>query len=602
MRKHPILNWIESNVSDTILSRGRSYVGNVSKLKYDEDTETWTAQVVGSDVYDVEISTDEEDEFYAECDCPYDWEENCKHIVAVALKIAEEGVEETKSTTKIKSILAETKYLLPDFPAATFYENVVLKIPKEAQLDFFKQLFHNNDEVRKQFVKFAEADLMKTFAHKETLIVKSADEKIDIAALSAEIYESIMDIEIDEEDYYSQQHRYNRYDYYSDDDSEGLEEFAIEELTKLLKPYQKKLKTHIDNNNLLSAIAILTAMHEASDGLPETLDTGDYELFYNGFGYTVLNIFADESKSILHKLEHDVINQSVRLKISMQLLEIELPSHFDYFENMFMALCKDTQIAEGVLNHLKIKNLLMSETAELALYCNQVIGRNEDWLDLATQLYTEKDSIAKKLLLFHQENNNLEAFHKVAEKSIEVYANQKMGFVELVKNTLSYQVNPSFYLGTFEYYAQAKSDLETYKNLCGYWSNTQKMEFTENQRLKNTFYAEILTHEERFDDLLKFVEAQINDYYYSYDLLSFIGKRFPEEAFSLFKQRFFKDEDRMKMDRSGYNAYCKYLIHVKDIDVPLADKKILVSRLSSIYSGRPAFLDELRKAAKLAGL
>ena len=113
MRKHPILNWIESNVSDTILSRGRSYVGNVSKLKYDEDTETWTAQVVGSDVYDVEISTDEEDEFYAECDCPYDWEENCKHIVAVALKIAEEGVEETKSTTKIKSILAETKYLLP---------------------------------------------------------------------------------------------------------------------------------------------------------------------------------------------------------------------------------------------------------------------------------------------------------------------------------------------------------------------------------------------------------------------------------------------------------------------------------------------------------
>ena len=58
----------------------------------------------------------------------------------------------------------------------------------------------------------------------------------------------------------------------------------------------------------------------------------------------------------------------------------------------------------------------------------------------------------------------------------------------------------------------------------------------------------------------------------------------------------------MKMDRSGYNAYCKYLIHVKDIDVPLADKKILVSRLSSIYSGRPAFLDELRKAAKLAGL
>lgn len=111
MRKHPILNWIEVNTSDAILSRGRSYVGNVSALKYDEDTEIWTAKVVGSDVYDVEISTDEDDEFYAECDCPYDWEENCKHIVAVALKIAEEGVEKIKSTPKTKSNLAETKYL-----------------------------------------------------------------------------------------------------------------------------------------------------------------------------------------------------------------------------------------------------------------------------------------------------------------------------------------------------------------------------------------------------------------------------------------------------------------------------------------------------------
>jgi uncharacterized Zn finger protein len=92
-------------VLDTeILKRGRTYYknGQVTDLTPDEDG--WTAIVVGSDEYEVDIHPDDDGDLEAYCTCPYEYGPLCKHVAAVLYAIRAEtkgnqtGAKASKST------------------------------------------------------------------------------------------------------------------------------------------------------------------------------------------------------------------------------------------------------------------------------------------------------------------------------------------------------------------------------------------------------------------------------------------------------------------------------------------------------------------------
>lgn len=93
---HPFLTteyikkWCDS---PSIFQRGLAYFnqGQVFGLEYEEDRNgvTWYANVNGSDYYQVEVHI-QNPNIHAECTCPaYDSREECKHIIAVLLEIAD---------------------------------------------------------------------------------------------------------------------------------------------------------------------------------------------------------------------------------------------------------------------------------------------------------------------------------------------------------------------------------------------------------------------------------------------------------------------------------------------------------------------------------
>jgi hypothetical protein len=169
----------------------------------------------------------------------------------------------------------------------------------------------------------------------------------------------------------------------------------------------------------------------------------------------------------------------------------------------------------------------------------------------------------------------------------------------LIKDYLIFSEKEALYLICWEYLAASKSDLNIYQSLIVYWNTSQQEKFIDAQKTpRPAFYATILKHEKRNETLLDFIKGNNN----SYSLLQYIGDIYPEEAFFLFKQYFIKDENEMKMDRSGYKSYCSRLEYLKDIRVSKEEKQVLVQRLRSIYPNRPAFLDELKKSASKIGL
>jgi uncharacterized Zn finger protein len=76
------------HIPHKIYERGEEYYeyDSVNNVEHDYP-DTWTAEVEGSDLYSVEIKFNGDEIVSWECDCPYDYGDICKHVVAVLLYI-----------------------------------------------------------------------------------------------------------------------------------------------------------------------------------------------------------------------------------------------------------------------------------------------------------------------------------------------------------------------------------------------------------------------------------------------------------------------------------------------------------------------------------
>jgi tetratricopeptide (TPR) repeat protein len=82
------LNNFHKHISQKIYERGEEYYeyDSVNNVEHDYPG-TWKAEVEGSDLYSVEIKLNGDEIVSWECDCPYDYGDICKHVVAVLLYI-----------------------------------------------------------------------------------------------------------------------------------------------------------------------------------------------------------------------------------------------------------------------------------------------------------------------------------------------------------------------------------------------------------------------------------------------------------------------------------------------------------------------------------
>jgi hypothetical protein len=95
------INNFEEYIDGVILSRGHGYYsnGNIISLEYDEGE--WIAEVEGSDDYTVTVHLSEDGEIlHTSCDCPYDWDEYCKHQAAVFYAIRDQEKPPVKTSAK----------------------------------------------------------------------------------------------------------------------------------------------------------------------------------------------------------------------------------------------------------------------------------------------------------------------------------------------------------------------------------------------------------------------------------------------------------------------------------------------------------------------
>jgi hypothetical protein len=154
--------WLKKVANAKSFSRGEEYYDEVADLT--KIGNVFSAVVYGSEEYEVTITDFLTSDPSANCDCPYDFDGVCKHIVAVGLNIIDGNFEEEKSTIITTSdVFNEEKEVEKDddsiifaqLSPQTYYDEFFLKQDVVTRMSFLRQLFANNEKLRKQFYTFS---------------------------------------------------------------------------------------------------------------------------------------------------------------------------------------------------------------------------------------------------------------------------------------------------------------------------------------------------------------------------------------------------------------------------------------------------------------
>lgn len=144
-----------------IFNRGYDYFhgGIVKYIQLNKNANTVSATVNGTREYDVEIYIDNE-EVHGTCSCKY--YDVCKHIIAVLLNIAEDGIEN----------ISESNFVhLPTINSLDFLKSHLRKLPKEELINLVMKFAPENYILQIHNSKSNKKDASKIFARVEKKII-----------------------------------------------------------------------------------------------------------------------------------------------------------------------------------------------------------------------------------------------------------------------------------------------------------------------------------------------------------------------------------------------------------------------------------------------
>lgn len=299
----------ENQIDSKILKRGKEYFNN-DCVEFLEETKKgyWTANVSGTDEYTVEIQLDSKENIKkCFCDCPYDYGDICKHVVAVLYAISEDKIMDI--TPKPVSKAKEPKVKKTSFDA------LLSKIELKEYQDFIKQYSQINKNFKDQF----------------ELYFSEKNESFDLKKKYVDIIKSVI-----------KKHTSRGFIDYS----------ASNKLGKELNQYLDVAKEYLSKNNYRDATVLFQIIIKEVIKVVEYCDDSN--------GYVVDNI--DEAISNLTEMVNTPVSFEFKEKIADFLKEeLKKKIYFDYgnfgydLTETYAAFCIKTDRKDEFLQFLDLK-------------------------------------------------------------------------------------------------------------------------------------------------------------------------------------------------------------------------------------------------------
>ncbi len=589
--------WLKQAATAKSFSKGEEYFDCVEDLVKQGDT--YSAVVLGSEEYEVTITDKTNSAPFAECDCPYDHGGICKHIVAVGLNIIKgnfetEDIEEDDIIVDYASTNDHSLKQPQILPTTTFYDDFFIKKEDSLRTAFLRQLFTNDDKLRRQFFEFSKPKEVSTPPKVEQQSIEKIAKRLNdkLAKLS----------DLEPDDFYSRgRGRYN--DYY-DDEGDGFVDWMNEKIAAAFSPLEIELKLKIQNGTVVMATEMLIGMYEGCLGLEFDGDGDDYmgddfESIALTHLIGIMNGQKDAFKTVIFN-DNDV-KTSILLILNRWAKRKDSIGAISYFQNYFIALSYRVDIATWLIKEAKDRNLTLS-MINLTLANAETVKNDALWLASAESVAKENAAVMQLLLDKYLALNNLEAFHKWAKTAFTKF--EHPNFVPYLKTNVLVEHDEALYIDVHLKSASQTSELADFLTVRPLLSKQKEANFIEMcQKEKQNLYIDILNKDGNLAGILAFIEEKGKPnstiYYYNFNLqkaLSYIVEKYPEDVFDIVQFQTDKALKGMKMERSGYAHACANLKPLKNLPKShQTDLKTYLESLRSRFQGKPAFMDELKK-------
>jgi hypothetical protein len=592
-------NWLIKNATDQSYSRGSGYESSVRKLKKVGDT--YTAKVDGSETYKVEI-TESIDDIDTYCDCPYDYEGICKHIVAVGLNILSGNFKEEKplATTSIITTLPLTELTEEKIDTATFYQKEFLNAKKKKQDEFIKLLFTQDATICRQFLSYIRPPA-------PPLSIASTD----ITELSNEIAAKLMEIDTDDylsddddDDYggrgYRGRYHYDEYD----EEGESYDTDALEkEVSKLLEPYGKMSVQLLEKGQFLDSIRVLLAIYEAFF-LVEDPELDDYSEFSYAdeldtfFKQTTGNWIEKTIYKAIKKSDYDVLLTLVleRWQQFKRFHNKETPAPYELLnEELFYFIVQKAQSEELFFDLMTVNNLHTADHYELTKKLCIILGKDDFLLEQLAKYALDSVELSKELMEKYIARDNRDRFVAIAQKASEKFNWE-------VNEFIAERILPTDNLGFFKKIvsetATRKQRLDFFHRWREHVTPLEQENYLQSHNPHNgNFYITLLADAKRFSDVLIFAERNIENF--NTDVFSkaaeLVLNMYPDDVFSLYCDRVIIYMGKGAQGRDHYQRAVAMLKPVKNIKGKETEIKLFAAELRGKFRNLPAFLDELKR-------
>ena len=146
------LDNFEHHVPFKIWQRGMDYYDEGGVVDLEEVTPgEWGATVEGSMDYQVELSLNGRDVESWSCDCPYDYGDVCKHVVAVVLAVRDKLEKQGKSVSSVKKKVA---VVTKAQPREVSLEELMKRAKPEDYQSFVQEKIRLNQELKDELMAY----------------------------------------------------------------------------------------------------------------------------------------------------------------------------------------------------------------------------------------------------------------------------------------------------------------------------------------------------------------------------------------------------------------------------------------------------------------
>jgi hypothetical protein len=121
-------------------------------------------------------------------------------------------------------------------------------------------------------------------------------------------------------------------------------------------------------------MSILVALLKAAHRLPPDPKDSD-EVFGGYFDLEVIAVFVPTIQKIARYFQIDDVAEPEKVAILQMIFDHVSTDYYKYLELIFQQLISEASTAKWVLNNLKEKSLLSSNTSFLVFQCEKIIAK-----------------------------------------------------------------------------------------------------------------------------------------------------------------------------------------------------------------------------------